>query len=135
MTAAEIVLDASVALRGLLGASEDALDVVDAVASGDTSAHAPDLIVAEVVNALKTSVDANRWLPSDAERALRVFLAWPLVLRPCGPLSEATLALAVERGLSAYDGYYATLAEALDVTLVTADRRLADAVPRSQLVA
>jgi predicted nucleic acid-binding protein len=40
-----------------------------------------------------------------------------------------------DRGLTAYDAFYAVLAEALEVPLVTADRRLAAAVPGALLVA
>ena len=40
-----------------------------------------------------------------------------------------------ESGLSAYDAFYAVLAAGLAAPLVTADRRLAEAVPDSILVA
>ena len=44
MTAAEIVLDASALLRGLLGESREAEEIVGGVWDGDVQAHAPDLI-------------------------------------------------------------------------------------------
>jgi len=43
--------------------------------------------------------------------------------------------LAATSDLSAYDSFYAVLAAALEVPLVTADRRLAAAVPGAVLVA
>jgi predicted nucleic acid-binding protein len=43
--------------------------------------------------------------------------------------------LAATTRLSAYDSFYAVLARALGMPLVTADRRLAEAVPESMLVA
>lgn len=49
-----------------------------------------------------------------------------LVLPAVGP--------ALARGLSVYDACYAVLAEAEDAVLVTADRRLAEAVTRAELI-
>ena len=49
-------------------------------------------------------------------------------------LARAGLAAAVDLGLSAYDGTYAALAESLDAPLITADRRLAAAVPNAELL-
>ena len=46
----------------------------------------------------------------------------------------AALELAATRRLSGYDALYVVLAEALEVPLVTADRRLAELVPDAVLV-
>ncbi|MGH3133399.1 MAG: PIN domain-containing protein [Gaiellaceae bacterium] len=51
------------------------------------------------------------------------------------PLAPSAIALAAGSRLSAYDSFYAVLAAALGLPLVTADRRLAAAVPGSVLVA
>jgi predicted nucleic acid-binding protein len=45
------------------------------------------------------------------------------------------LTRAFSSDISTYDACYVALAEAADATLVTADRRLADAYDRVQLVA
>lgn len=128
------MLDASVAVRGLVGESQDAARVADAVLAGRTSAYAPDLIVAEVTNALRVRVGTAGWLARDAAAALDVFLAWPLLVLPSLPIAPVALGIALERDLTAYDALYAALAEALPAPLVTADRRLAESVPGSMLV-
>lgn len=134
MTLAEIVLDASVAVRGLLRDEGSAVEITDRVAGGAITAYAPDLIVAEVTNALRVAIDVERWpLPAARER-LDSFLGWPLAIQSCGPLAAAALEGAAPRGISGYDSFYAALADELDIPLVTADRRLADAVPGSVLV-
>lgn len=135
MTLAEVVLDASVAVRGLVSTDGPARDLVDEVATGATVAHAPDLIVSEVTNALRVRVDVARWPVEAARLALETLLSWPIVIQPCGPLATSALDTATARGISAYDAFYAVLSEALGVPLVTADRRLAAAVPGSVLVA
>ncbi len=135
VTLVEIVLDASVAVRGLDGEDGPARELVDEIATGATVAHAPDLIVSEVTNALRVRVDAARWPVEAAQLALETLLSWPIVIQPCGPLATSALDTATARGISAYDAFYAVLAEALGLPLVTADRRLADAVPGAMLVA
>jgi predicted nucleic acid-binding protein len=47
---------------------------------------------------------------------------------------KPAVGVAVSRGLTVYDASYALPAEAEDAVLFTADRRLAAAVPRAELV-
>ena len=60
--------------------------------------------------------------------------AFRLEIRPLAPLVGPALVLAVDRGLSLYDGCYLALAEAEQAVLVTADRRLAAAATNAELV-
>jgi predicted nucleic acid-binding protein len=67
-------------------------------------------------------------------RGLRRVALWGDALRLLAPGErevhmESALALATERGISAYDAHYVALAHALRVPLVTADRRLRQALP------
>ncbi len=90
-------------------------------------AVAPDLVHAEVANALRKYVN-GRGLPAEAaDERLSLTLDLPLTIVPSRSLARQALALAVTRGVSAYDGLYLALALGFDATLVTADRRLAAA--------
>lgn len=128
-----VVVDASIVVRGLTtpGAAANVLGEIDA---GDTVAHAPDVIVAEVSNALAVAVRTERQSLEDARDALELFAAYPIELHRGMELAPAALELACAGGLSAYDAFYAVLAHVLEVPLVTADRRLAAAVAGSVLV-
>lgn len=132
-TPAEIVVDASVVVRGLTSEGVAAA-LYDEIASGQVVAHAPELIVAEVSNALAVGVRTERRALDDAQALLRAFLETPCVLHATTPLAPAALALAATTQLSAYDAFYATLASALEVPLATADRGLAALVPNAILV-
>ena len=131
---AEVVLDASAAVRGYFSREGLARDIVDGVVSGSTAAHVPGLFAPEVTSALRVRVDAQRWPLAEALHALAVLLDWPVAVRSCEPLAVAALEVSGELGISAYDAFYAVLSRELGIPLVTADRRLAAAVPGAVLV-
>jgi predicted nucleic acid-binding protein len=133
VTPAEAVVDASVVVRGLT-TDGDAADVLDRIAVGETVGHAPDLLVAEVSNALALAVRTERRSLGDAQSLFELLAASPIELHSTAPLAPAAIELAARGELSAYDAFYAVLADALAVPLVTADRRLAAVVPGALLV-
>ncbi|HSJ94180.1 MAG TPA: type II toxin-antitoxin system VapC family toxin [Gaiellaceae bacterium] len=132
-TSAEVVVDASVVVRGLTSEG-DAARLLDEIAAGAATAHGPELVVAEVSNALALAVRAERRALDDAQALLRTLVDSPLVLHATTPLAPAALELAATTRLSAYDAFYAVLARSLDVPLVTADRRLSESVAGSALL-
>jgi predicted nucleic acid-binding protein len=128
-THAEVVVDASVAVRGLTSEGEAAASLLDELAAGTKLGHAPALLVAEVSSALALAVRAERRALEDARELLRTLVESPLVLHELTPLAPAAFELAATTRLSAYDAFYAVLARALGIPLVTADRRLGEAIP------
>jgi predicted nucleic acid-binding protein len=135
VTAAEVVLDASALLRGLLREGEEAHEIVRGVWNGTVRAHAPDLIGPESTHTLLRLVRADRLDLDDARRLTEDIARTPLHRHPSHGQIGAAFEVAQATTLSGYDAFYAVLAETLDVPLVTADRRLASAVEGSVLVA
>lgn len=133
MIPADAVLDASVAVRGLT-TDGSAAELLVAIAEGESRGHAPALIIAEVSNALALAVRSEGRSLNDALSLLALLTSSPIRIHPLAPLAASAIELAAASRLSAYDSFYAVLAAALDIPLVTADRRLADAVPGSVLV-
>lgn len=114
-----IVLDASAAVAALVNDGQARRLV------SDQSLHAPHLIDAEVVSALRRLV-AARTLNSDEGR--RLVDAWSrlgLIRYEAAPLLPRVWEL--REAVSAYDAMYVALAEGLDCALVTADARLSRA--------
>ena len=120
-------------MRGLVG-SENAAERTRELAHGRVPAAAPDLLYAEVVNALVQYVRTARLSTQAASDALDYVTSLPLEVSPCKELASDALGIALARGVSAYDAMYLVLAEATDGVLVTADRRLAETAARAELL-
>ena len=132
-TRAELVVDASVVVRGLT-TDGAAATLLDELAVETVVGHAPELLVAEVCSGLSVLVRAERRALEDAQALLRAFIDSPIVLHGPTPLAPAALELAATTQLSAYDSFYAVLARSLEIPLATADRRLAASVSGSMLI-
>jgi predicted nucleic acid-binding protein len=95
----------------------------------------PDLVWLEIANALKRRVTVAGMAEAHADAILTTTRRFPLEIRGLADLAQPALAASLAQGLSVYDAAYLVLAEALDATLVTADRRLAEAASRAELIA
>jgi predicted nucleic acid-binding protein len=127
------VLDASVLVRSVIEPRGEGAAWVAAVDQGTVQGHTATLAFTEVANALLSYVRAEALTLAEAMAALEALAGLPLHLHGA-ELARPALGVAVDLGLSAYDGTYAALAESLDAVLVTADRRLATAVEHAELL-
>jgi predicted nucleic acid-binding protein len=133
-TGASAVFDASVFVRATVRLEKPALEWIRRAMRRDVVVSVPDLVFAEVGNALRLYAETATLTLSGAIRRLRFVRRLPLEVRGFETLVEPAVGLAVSRGLTVYDACYAVLAEAEDAVLVTADRTLAAAVGRAELV-
>jgi predicted nucleic acid-binding protein len=97
-------------------------------------AFVPDLIYAEVVNALGRYVRVGQLEPDDAAELLQYVIELPFESTPCAELAADAFELANSRGASGYDAMYLALAEATGAVLITADRRLAAVATKAELL-
>jgi predicted nucleic acid-binding protein len=114
-----IVIDASAALASLLndGAARAALV--------RQQLHAPHLLDSEVASALRRRVLARQLSEADGWNALDALRRLGLTRYPAYTMAGRVWEL--RENLSAYDGTYIALAEALGCDLLTADARIARA--------
>ena len=114
-----IVLDASTAVQALLNDGQARLLVAA------ESLHAPHLVDAEVLSALRRLVGAGTLTADDGARCVNTWSGIGVIRYAAGPLLERIWEL--RQTISAYDAMYVALAEQLDCALVTADARLSGA--------
>ena len=112
-----IVIDAA----AFIDAVDGRRSVLDRLMNEDI--HAPHLLDVEVVSGLRRLVATGRFDPELAAEALTILEQADIHRHPHTPLLQVAWSL---RGqVSAYDAAYVALAAALDVPLVTTDRKLA----------
>ena len=119
-----IVLDASAAVELLMN-TRLGKKLAERLRSSNVSLHAPHVIDLEVAETLRRYV-ADRTIPEERGRlALQHLAMLDLNRYPHDTLLRRIWGL--RDNLTAYDAAYVALAEALEASLVTADRRLAKA--------
>jgi predicted nucleic acid-binding protein len=119
-----IVLDASAALELLLQTPIGAR-VSDRALSADESLHAPHLLDVEVTQVLRRYALAGELTADRAEQALLDLADLPLTRHAHTDLISRIWSL--RDSMTAYDGVYVALAEALDAPLITSDGKLSRA--------
>jgi predicted nucleic acid-binding protein len=128
------VLDASVTAAWLLPdeASEHTRRLYALIRRDEVEPQAPNLWQWECANIVANGVRRGRIPPSSVEGLWSVLEAvrHRVELHDLAPPQhKASLALALDAGLSAYDAGYIWLARSLNLPLLTFDRRLAEAAP------
>lgn len=118
-----IVLDASVVVAALVDTGRDGRWAEGLIEQ--EALAAPHLVLAEAANILRRGQLAGDLSADIASLAHADLLDLPLALFPYEPFASRIWAL--RENVTAYDGWYVALAEALDVPLATLDLRLAQA--------
>ena len=134
MTAASVVLDASALVRAAVDRAPDARAWVARLGE-NVHGHAPDLIWAEVASALRLYVSTNAMTSVLAHEVVTNLVRLDLESHALRELAAPALERALQQRVSVYDACYLVLADALGATLVTADRRLAEAATEADLIA
>ena len=119
-----LVVDAS-CLAEVVLAGPDAEPVRGRLA-GDAEQAAPHLVDAEVLGVVRRAHLRGELDGTAARQAIEDLESWPAARVDHRPLLERAWEL--RNSLSAPDALYVALAEALDATLLTLDRRLTQAV-------
>ena len=125
------VVDASVAAKWFFNEvhSEDALRFLTPV----NQLHAPDFALLELDNLVCKRIRRSEITESEGRDLRGAFRMLPIELYPFASLADGGFELAVQTSRSLYDCLYLALAIAIEATVVTADRRLFNALEGSAL--
>ena len=115
------VIDCS-AMIELLAANTQAGDAVARRVTAAETLYAPYVLDGEVISALLGLMRGQKISEREADAALSNYRAFPVERQDVLPLWPRLKIL--HANLSAYDAQYVALAEALNVSLITADARI-----------
>ena len=124
-----LVVDASVAVKWFL--PEIHSQAAERILKSGRKLLAPDLIWAEVGNALWKKVRRDEILPEEANGILRDFLRFPVQTYESKILLPTAWDLAIQSDTSVYDALYLSLAIGQNCPLVTADRKFYETFKKS----
>jgi len=128
-----LVVDVSVAIKWFL--VEAHADAARQVLAPENDLVAPDLIWPEIGNVLWKK-RRRREISSEISQAILAdFRRLPIAIAPCDPFIPSALEIADRTGRSVYDSLYLALAEQAGCRLVTADRKLYNAVQHDRISA
>lgn len=127
-----IVLDASAALEWLLGWRHAGKVASQVIGRRSRVIAAPHLIDLEMAQVLRRQVESNNLSPDRAAQALDDWLDLDVKRYPHAALLSRIWEL--RKNLTAYDAAYIALAEGLDASLLTCDRKLARSVHRAHVI-
>ena len=120
----EALLDTSVIVKWFVPEedSEKALSLRDAQEDHELQLYVPEVLLMELANALRYS---SEFSTSEIAGALETPFELNMLLMPfsLNALNSA-VTLSLERDLAVYDAYFLALAQALEIPLITADRKM-----------
>jgi len=101
--------------------------------ASDCSLLAPGMIIEEVGNVIWKKFRRKEIDEDEASQLLTDFLNLPLKITPSSTLIESALEIAMEKDRTVYDSLYVALAVKTDAVMVTADKRLVNALAGSPM--
>ena len=120
------VLDASIALKWVLdeAGSDMARELLGRLPVHDTRCHVPSFFFIELANVLWKNTRRRVISANEAQDALALLRALPLIVHPVEALAGAALDVSISHGVAAYDAAYVALAASTGLPFVTADEKL-----------
>ena len=118
-----LVVDASAVVEFVLGSTNGRKAAV--VMAAHTALHAPALITAEALRAMRALERRAEISPARSSEAVSDVLSIPIRRYPTEPLAGRIWSM--RHSMTVYDAHYVALAEALNAPLLTGDRALAAA--------
>jgi predicted nucleic acid-binding protein len=120
------VVDASVAAKWYF--PEPLSERADALLEQRSELLAPDVLLVEIAQLAWKRARRGEIGEADAEHIVSALRKVPFALKPTAELVTSALPLALLRGFTLTDAFYITLAVQAGCPMVTADRRLYDAL-------
>ena len=130
-----LVIDASVLIKFYVPEilSDKAEELLTRVERGDVMLLAPDLIYSEVGNILWKKQRLRELTRSEVEEITDVIISLPLKIESSKLLLPLAMDIGMAYGITIYDALYLSMARIYEIKMITADKKLADAMAKTDL--
>jgi predicted nucleic acid-binding protein len=127
------VLDTSVCVKQFISdpLTPKVNQLFDHFANPQTEIFVPDLFYIECANALWKYARAGMYTAAEVQTDLATLKAFPLRVVSTADLMADAVTIALNYGISAYDGSYVALSQQVNATLLTLDGKLVKALAAS----
>ena len=125
-----LVIDASVLIKAYVpeNLSDKADDLFDDVEKDEIILLAPDLIYPETGNILWKKHRLKELTISEVKKISEEIISLPIKIEPSIFLIQLAIDIGISRNITVYDAIYISLAAIYKTKLITADKRLVDAI-------
>jgi predicted nucleic acid-binding protein len=130
-----LVMDASVLIKFYVPEifSDRAERLLANVKKKDIELLAPDLVYPEAGNILWKKQRLKELTHSEVEEITDAILSLPLTIEASKSLLPLAVDIAIAYGMTVYDASYLSLAKVYETTMITADRKLVEALAKTDL--
>jgi predicted nucleic acid-binding protein len=130
-----LVIDASVLIKFYVPEilSDKAEELLNRVAQGYVMLLAPDLIYPEVGNILWKKQRMKELTRPEVEEITDAIVSLPLKIEASKLLLPLAIDIGIAYRITVYDALYISMARVYETKMITADRKLADAMAKTDL--
>lgn len=125
-----LVIDASVLIKAYVpeNLSDKADDLFDDIVKNEIILLAPDLIYPETGNILWKKHRLKELTISEVKKISEEIISLPIKIEPSISLIQLAIDIGISHNITVYDAIYISLAAIYKTKLITADKRLVDAI-------
>ncbi len=129
-----LVIDASVVIKFYIPEilSDKSAEVMTRVAKGELMLCAPELLYPETGNILWKKQCRHELTPAEVDEIVDAITALPLRIESSMPVMPLAVSIAMYSGITVYDAMYMAVARIYKTKMITADKKLMDALAKTE---
>ena len=129
-----LVIDASVVIKAYVPEilSDKAAEVMSRVADGELVLLAPDLLYPETGNILWKKRRLHELTVAEVDEIVDAITSLPIKIEASRPVMPLAVTIAMHSGITVYDAMYVAVARIYETRMITADKKLVDALLKTE---
>jgi predicted nucleic acid-binding protein len=129
-----MVIDASVVIKAYVPEimSDKAEEILTRVADGELVLLAPDLLYPETGNILWKKRRLHELTLAEVDEIVDAISALPIKVEASRPVMPLAVTIAMHSGITVYDAMYVAVARIYETSMITADKKLVDALLKTE---